>query len=291
MNSSSKAEAVYQFDTLMKCLDGPQQQVQPVMFSCNSPQDDENSNETDLIRSKKATDQNNKASQLPSIDSLITQSMNNISKSNETIATRTNTHQNSTATNQGQYPTHSDMDWNDTEFLKLCEELDNANNLFGKLDQKTSIHKMHHTPNDLLINGHTNSYHMFEDHNTINSSSHHGINRTVNGTNANHLQQHQPDSSHLMFNNSTNGLDFHATTNNHHHMHHQQQDFYANNASINQFSNIQNQSQVINGGSLVQANSTIANNNNNNANSNIMMPWEFDNDINQIATYLQSPTV
>ena len=38
-------------------------------------------------------------------------------------------------------------------------------------------------------------------------------------------------------------------------------------------------------------NNNNANTNNNNNNNNMMMPWEFNDDFNQIASYMQSPTV
>lgn len=103
-----------------------------ITFTCNSPQDDENSNETDLIRSKKALEQQKT---LPSIGSLITQDQSQISdnhKSNSQqcmISQDMKLNQNFT---QGTDHNHNEMEWNDTEFLKLCEDLDDPGNLFGK---------------------------------------------------------------------------------------------------------------------------------------------------------------
>ncbi len=267
----------------MKCLDGSQQPIQSVIFSCNSPQDDENSNDT---RTDKTIAHKNKPSQLPSIDSLITQNMSN--KSDE--ISRIVNHQNSTANNQCHFTAHADMDWNDTEFLKLCEELDNANNLFGKIDQKTSLQKMHHTTNDSLINGQANGYHMFENHNIINSSNNHSLTSLSSHTHVNYLPHNQPDSNHLMFSSNINGLNYNTTTNNHPQMHQQQQQI-SNNVSSNDFLNNQNQGNMING---IQINGNMSQtnlNSNNNPNCNMIIPWELENDLNQIATYLQSPSV
>ena len=105
-----------------------------VTFSCNSPQDDENSNETDLIRSKKALEQQKS---LPSIGSLITQNRlpinNNLKNANQQqqqlmMSQDMKLNQNFT---QSADQNHNEMEWNDTEFLKLCEDLDDPNNLFG----------------------------------------------------------------------------------------------------------------------------------------------------------------
>lgn len=138
-SNDSPKPAVYQFDNLMKELSTSltDHQSHEVKFSCESPQDDENSNETDLIRNKKIMEQQQHKSQLPSIDSLIAQNMKKavVEESHRSNKSGQEFNQNLTT----HYHSNSEMEWNDTEFLTLCEELDNTNNLFGSDYFKTVL--------------------------------------------------------------------------------------------------------------------------------------------------------
>lgn len=263
-NDNNDAQAVYQFDNLMKeltttnLINEIDNTNRPVVFPS---QENENSIENDLIMNKKLIEQQKL---LPSIGSLITQNQtleiqNKQGTDHQQYVSETqdtkpmNTFNNQFSSNSCQ----NDMEWNDTEFLKLCEELDNANSLFGKIDQKVSAHKT----NDLLIHGNTSGY-ILENQNQMNNDQNSYVNQN----------------SQLMYNGHQGNLNFGALGNEH--------QVNQSNTMPDQFVN--SQSQLSHG--LANIQNTIGSANEHN-NGTIMMPWEFDNDLNQIVTYLQSPTV
>ncbi len=261
---------MYQFDNLMKELTSHNltDPDQHVSFSCDSPQDDENSNETDLIRTIRKKS-------LPSIGSLITQ--------HQQLNGHVIEGHHCPAPEPKPIEPHfdpsvqNDMEWADTEFLRLCEEFDDANNLFGnKLDHKSMLSKHSHASTDLLVNGSSNSY-LFENNNQQSSylvnqpvqNQHHHHN---NHHHHNHQQQQQNYQQQLMYS------------------HHNLIGFDPNSLHSQQM----NQSHLMNGQLLNEQNhqqATSLLDLNGNASAGAMLPWEFESDLHQIATYLQTPTV
>ena len=212
-----------------------------VSYSSNSPPDDENSSDNDLIQNnKKLLEQQQQQKSLPSIGSLITQEIQHIN--NDTNPQRCVNNNTMTKSLQNFDPIiqQNDMEWTDTEFLKLCDEF----------------------PNDLLINGNSTNY-AFEGTNNQNNTNDYVINQS----NQMGMFNHQPT-------NSNGNLNF---NNNEQLAQHQQTNMIGNNQFLN--SQLQNQQPNLN------VNSSA------NGDANLMIPWEFDHDLNQIATYLHTPAV
>lgn len=262
-----KGETVYQFDTLMKELN------ERVTFTCNAADDEENSNETDSILTQSSKN-NNKlntqqfnnqhmyhASSLPSIDSLIGQQQqqqqqqmhandNQYIKLNNHLV-KDNHHDHNDSTNQ-----NVEMEWNETEFLQMCQDLDETDHLFNnkQLQHQQQVY-----------------------HNQQSYSMHQHQTNTMKQT-----------TNNLTFNEDTSILNFDL---NQHRLEHT--DY--NNGNLMNESGAKTDP-LLKSCVFIDNNNTNLNTNNstNNTNSatNMMMPWEFDNsDFNQIANYLQSPTV
>ena len=231
----SKDEEVYQFDTLMKELStGLDEEVlnqQGVRFVCDSPPEEED--EETAIKSIK--NDKTDATTLPSINSLIGQQSRNQMK--ERVV-----------------DTNADMEWNDTEFLKLCEELDDTSHLFAnKMNSDlTKSFKPHHTnhfqPDDTIyaVENHCSQMNLY-------NTNQNGLKLPIisNPTDIIYDENHQ---NVLSFNSADQIQSLHGNVD---------------------FNLIQNQHNSVNPS----------------GNANMLMQWEFDNDFTQIANYLQSPTV
>lgn len=137
-----------------------------------------------------------------------------------------------------------------------------------KHDIKNSLQKTQNG-NNVLINGQINNYNIYENF-PINTNE--TLNRDVI-TNQNFIQQNHQTQS--VFNSDSNLLNFPSHSNN------QQQQSSINLNICNNGAN-----DCLNGQNHQMMNITGVNGNN----ANMMVPWEFDNDLNQISTFL-SPTV
>ena len=254
-NSLVKEENIdrpFQFETMMKELN--EQERGKVKFTCTQLDDEDNSNETDLILNQK---NNNKvpiqqyqnmyhANSLPSIDSITSQQQQQQMQHHQSTAINNNNNNNQ----------HIEMDWNDTDFLKLFE----SDHLFNS----------NHT------NGNSNVYSNQTQSSFIINNNNNNLKQNANNEDSSILNF---DLNHQYNNNGTKIIDsslktciFNENDNNNVNM-------------INNNSN--NHHQAMNN----NTNNNNANTNNNNNNNNMMMPWEFNDDFNQIASYMQSPTV
>jgi hypothetical protein len=250
-NSLVKEENIdrpFQFETMMKELN--EQERDKVKFTCTQLDDEDNSNETDLILNQK---NNNKvpiqqyhnmyhANSLPSIDSITSQQQQQMQ------------HHQATAINNNNNQ-HIEMDWNDTDFLKLFESdhLFNSNHANGNSNVYSNQTQSSFIINNNLKQNANNNFN--EDSSILNFELNHQYN---NGT--------------KIIDSSLKTCIFNENDNNNVNM-------------INNNINNHNHHQAMNNNTNNNANTNTNNNN------NMMMPWEFNDDFNQIASYMQSPTV
>jgi len=331
-NGTVKEESLerpFQFETMMKELN------EKVTFTCNPPDDEDNSNETDSIlmhdsKSKANIHQTSvgqfiqnanhvfHASSLPSIDSLIgqqqqQQQQQNIQYKLDTINNNNNLaynekmnikelqQNNNISNNNAHHDSNNqnvEMEWNESEFLQLCQDLDETNDhLFNGNTSNKSMH------NGVYNNHHHQNQHHHHQNTSYNMMHHHTQHHIQHTT----LDKQHKNDPYMLSNantlsysdDTTNILNFEM---NQHRIIHNE---YNNNNNNNNNINGNNESgakhdsmlkcmfmenngntnvNLINGAN----NSNVTTNNNNN---NLMMPWEFDNELNQLASYLQSPTV
>jgi len=315
-NGTVKEESLerpFQFETMMKELN------EKVTFTCNPPDDEDNSNETDSIlmhdsKSKANIHQTSvgqfiqnanhvfHASSLPSIDSLIGQQqqtiqyklgpINNLSydeKMNIKELQQNNNINNNNAHHESNNQ-NGEMEWNESEFLQLCQDLDETNDHLynGNISNKSG--------HNSIVANHHQHHHQNTPYSMINHHNQHHIQHN------NLDKQHKNDpfmlgtTSTLSFNDDTTSILNFEMNQRIVHSEYNIQNNNGNNESgskhdsmlkscIFMENNSNNNVNIING-----ANNTNVTTNNNN-NNNMMMPWEFDNEINQLANYLQSPTV
>lgn len=248
-NNNTKQDMMYQFDTLMKELTSHNLTDPTIRFTCDSPKDDDNSNETDLIRTQRKKS-------LPSIGSLITQNQHLDTNQQCLVVNQTQHEPNQQKPVESHFDpnVHGDMEWTDTEFLKICEELDSANNIFNvkQMDQKQLPQQK---TADSLINGNSNANYM------------HSFEANQNS--------YMNQSQQIMYNqNGQHMIGFDPNQQ-------QQQQL------VNQ-NHLMSNSQLLSDQNHQQQGSGILDMN---GNANMLIPWELENDLNQIATYLQTPTV
>jgi hypothetical protein len=234
-----------------------------------------------------------------------------------------------------------EMEWNDQEFIQLCQELDETDSLYMKAAQKP-LNPGFLTPasNNIIVNNSNNSNgsqnsaqtnvntNLFNQMNEKPETNNNSVGQSaLNGLK--HLQNQQVvfinnNVNHSGNNNvKTNAFAFEL---NHNQMNgsNNNQVYVTNSNGMHQFASnmmgdnkndplirgigpgqptmIANNGQGV-GGGLMNGNNNGANNANNSAifyidgsnNSNdtniLTLPWDFENDFNTLAGYLQSPTI
>ena len=288
LNDFKTDEAVYKFDKLKKELstsvnnnnaknDNPASKTMPnqIRFSCNNNSQDEEDEENSNIIS------------IPNGNTYMNTNNNNQLVQNHAHMTIPST---SLVKTQN---LNTEMDWNDSDIFQLCQELDDQDTFFNRPssmpNQNQQIAKSNtisSIKNELnfFTNTNTSQSQMYLQNQNFNMTQQ--TNQTFNfNFDLTDDSQNQPQpfvySQHFL--NEANTFSAKTAINS------DQSPIYRNLL----FNTAPNAASSLSSGG---GNSALFLDNNNSdatasSSSNVLIPWEFENDFNQITSYLQSPTI
>ena len=181
----------FQFETMMKELNEPER----VTFTCQQLDDEDNSNETDLSLNQNQNNSKNSSYKLPVNQYQNMHHANSLPSIDSLIGQQQHQHQTTTATttNNQQQQQHIEMDWNDTEFLKLFES-DHLFNANGQNNQNQSNNIVYSNQNQSFLKQNADNLAFNDDSNVLNFDLNHqridhnnqytmNNNNNANGTN------------------------------------------------------------------------------------------------------------